>query len=109
VRRPDAGEEQRQLLEAEGGGKGRRYFFLATRRVAIREKFSGRKIRFFGKFSVSGATRKVFSGPISDFSVSKFKNSKKFIKTKTGFFRPDFVAFRSDFGAFRAEKIVLAM
>jgi len=44
--------------------------------VTTREKFSGRKIRFFGKFSVSGATRKVFSGQISDFSISKFKNSK---------------------------------
>ena len=77
--------------------------------ILHRENFSGRKIRFFGKFSVSGATRKVFSGQISDFLISKFKNSKKFIKTKTGFFRPDFVAFRSDFGAFWAEKIVLAM
>ena len=51
--------------------------FELVLRVAGREKFSGRKIRFFGKFSVSGATRKVFSGPISDFSVSKFKNIHK--------------------------------
>ena len=83
--------------------------FELVLRVAGREKISGRKIRFFGKFSVSGATRKVFSGPISDFSVSKFKYSKKNHKNENRIFRPDFVAFRSDFGAFRAEKIVLAM
>ena len=83
-----------------------RGFFLRWRKFFLKKKsVPGSR----GKFSVSGATRKVFSGPISDFSVSKFKNSKKIIKTKTGFFRPDFVSFRSDFGAFRAENIVLAM
>jgi len=59
--------------DTEGDTRGRHTSF--SRRGGRREKFSGREIRFFGKFSVSGATRKVFSGPISDFSVSKFKNS----------------------------------
>ena len=77
--------------------------------VGAGKNFPERKIRFFGKFSVSGATRKVFSGQISDFSVSKLKNSKKIIKNENRIFRPDFVAFRSDFGAFRSENIVLAM
>jgi len=62
-----------------------------------------------GKFTGTGCVRETNSGEISNFSVLKFKNSKKIIKNENRIFRPDFVAFRSDFGAFRSENIVLAM
>jgi len=48
-------------------------FFCGCICLVIRELFSGRKIRFFGKFSVSGATRKGFSG----FKIQKFKKIHK--------------------------------
>ena len=73
------------------------------------KKFPDGKSGFLENFPFPVLPGKYFPAQFRIFRFQNSKIQKKIINTKTGFFRPDFVAFRSDFGAFRAEKIVLAM